>query len=59
MNSWGRNLLAVGGDVRPDKCSYTVHRIKPTKDREWEYVREKLAKVTKAVSVKEEELDNL
>ena len=27
VNSWGNNLLAVGGELRPDKCSYTVHRM--------------------------------
>ena len=29
VNSWGRNLLAFGGELRPDKFSYTVHRVKP------------------------------
>ena len=59
MNSWDRNLLEVRGVLRLDKCSYTVHRVNPTKDGEWEYVQEKLAKVIKVASVKEEELDNL
>ena len=31
VNSWRSNLLAMKGELRPDKCSYTVHRIKPTK----------------------------
>ena len=39
-NSWDSNLLAVGGELRPDKCSYTVHELKPTKDGGWEYVKE-------------------
>ena len=30
VHIWGRNLYAVGGELRPDKCSYTVHRMKPT-----------------------------
>ena len=40
VNSWGSNLLAVRGELRPDKCSYKVHRMKPTDDGEWEYVHE-------------------
>ena len=32
MYSWGINLLVVRGELRPDKCSYTVHRMKPTDD---------------------------
>jgi len=38
VNCWGNNLLAVGGELRPDKCSYTVHHMRPKKDGEWEYV---------------------
>ena len=41
VNSWGNNLLAVGGELRPEKCSYTVHSMRPTKNGEWEYVQEK------------------
>ena len=41
VHSWGRNLLAVGGELRPDICSYQVHRMKPMKDGDWEYVKEK------------------
>ena len=40
INSRGSNLLAVGGELRPDKCSYTVHEMKPTKDGRWECVKE-------------------
>ena len=28
VNSWRRNLIAVGEELRPDKCSYIVHRMK-------------------------------
>ena len=40
INSWGNNLLAVGGELRPDKCSYTVHEMRPTGDGDWKYVQE-------------------
>ena len=30
VNSWERNLLAVGGELRLKTCSYIVHRMKPT-----------------------------
>ena len=30
VNSWGSNLLVVEGELRPDKCSYMVHRMQPT-----------------------------
>ena len=36
----------MGGELRPDKCSHTVHEMKPTKNDGWEYVKaipEKLA----------------
>ena len=59
VNSWGGNLLAVGGELRPDMCSYIVYSTKPTKDGEWEYVQEKLAKVANVANVEEAELDNL
>ena len=36
VNSWDSNLLTVGGELRPDKCSYTIHKMKPTKNGEWE-----------------------
>ena len=41
VNSWGSNLLTVGGELRPDKCLYTVHRMQPTKHGDWEYIKEK------------------
>ena len=41
INSWENNLLAVGGELRPDKCSYTVHKMRSTKDGEWECILEK------------------
>ena len=40
INSWGNNLLAVGGELRPDKCSYTVHEMRATGDGDWKYVQE-------------------
>ena len=30
IKSWGNNLLAVGGELRPDKCMYTLHEMRPT-----------------------------
>ena len=59
LNSWDRNLLVVGGEVRPDKCSYIVHRIKPTTDGNREYVQEKTTKMVNTASVTEEELEDL
>ena len=48
INSWGNNLLAVGGELRPDKCSYTVHEMRPTGDGEWRYVQEVVNKTPPA-----------
>ena len=39
INTWGNNLLAVGGELRPEKCSYTIHEMRPTKTGEWEYAK--------------------
>ena len=52
-------MLVVGGELTPDKCSYTVHRIKPTKNGDWEYVKEKSTTATKAAGAGQEELDEL
>ena len=30
----------MGGELRPDKCSYTVHEMRPTGDGDWKYVQE-------------------
>ena len=30
----------MGGELHPDKCSYTVHEMRPTGDGEWRYVQE-------------------
>ena len=49
----------MGGELRPDKCSYTVHRMKPTNNGDWEYVKEKSATATKAADEDQEELDDL
>ena len=59
VNGWGNNLLAVGGELRPDKCSYTVHRMQPTKSGEWEYIKDKLVKRTEKSDEDQEELDDL
>ena len=45
VNSWGSNLLAVGGELRPEKCSYTVHSMRPTNTGEWEYVQDKSSRL--------------
>ena len=58
MNGWRRKLLAVGGDLRPDNCSYAVHTMKPTKDGDCEYVKEKSATTTKAAGAEQEELED-
>ena len=47
----------MGGDLRPDKCSY--HRMKPTKNGDWEYIKEKPATATKEADEDQEELDDL
>ena len=44
IKSWGNNLLAVGGELGPDKCMYTLHEMRPTGDGEWEYVQERVLK---------------
>ena len=59
VNSWGSNLLAVGGELRPDKCLYTVHRMQPTKSGDWEYIKDKLVKSPEKADEDQEELDNL
>ena len=48
-----------GGELRPDKCSYTVHRMKPSKNGDWEYIKEKLATAAKKTYEDQEELDDL
>ena len=59
VNIWGSNLLAVGGELRPAKCLYTVHRMKPTENGDWEYIKEKLVKVLEKAEEDQEELDEL
>ena len=49
----------MGGELRLEKCSYTVHRVKPTKNGDWEDVKEKSATATNATSEDQEELDDL
>ena len=46
---WGNNLLAVGGELCPDKCSYTVYEMWPTGDGEWRYVQEEVNKAPLAI----------
>ena len=60
VNSQGINLLADRGELRPDKCSYRVHRMKLTDNGEWEYVQEKMMKAAKNnANNDKDELDNL
>ena len=59
INLRGSNLLAVGGEMRPDKYSYMVHKIKPIKDGEWEYAKEESVAQTSDDTTSTEELDNL
>ena len=56
---WGSNLLAAGGELRPDKCSYTVHEMKPTKNDEWEYVKATPEKLATKEATDTDELDDL
>ena len=42
-----------------NRCSYTVHRMKPTKNSNWVYVKEKSVTATKDADEDQEELDNL
>lgn len=59
INGWGNNLLAVGGELRPDKCSYTVHKMRPTKDGERKYVQEKTVAPPSDETVTIAELEDL
>ena len=59
INSWGSNLLTVGGEMRPDKCSCMVHEMKPTKDGGWEYVKATPNKPESKEAMDTDELDNL
>ena len=59
VNSWGNNLLAVGGELRPEKCSYTIHSMRLTKSGKWEYVQEKSPRPRKGDAPEESELDDL
>ena len=59
MDSWGSNLLAVRRELRPDKCSYIVRRVKPTKDSDWKYITEKSATATQTIRTEQEELEDL
>ena len=60
VNSWRSTLLVVGGELGLDKCSYTVHRMKPADNRKWEYVQEKVATAAKTtVNNDKDELDDL
>ena len=60
INSWGNNLLAVGGELRPDKCMYTLHEMRPAGGGEWEYVQEKVVKgASAAPPTNDAEVDSL
>ena len=39
INTWGSNLMTVGGELRSKKCSYTIHEMRPTKTGKWEYAK--------------------
>ena len=40
----------MGGELRPDKCMYTLHEMRPTGDGEWEYVQERIINKTQAMA---------
>ena len=37
ITSWGKLLIAGGGDFQPPKCKWTVHDMVPNEDGTWEY----------------------
>ena len=37
VNCWGKSLVAVGGDLNPDKCSYTISDYQPDGKGGWKY----------------------
>ena len=59
INTWGSNLLAIGGELKPVKCSYTVHLMRPTKNGEWEYVKGEPEERMSDTSTPTEDLDKL
>ena len=59
IHSWGNNLLAVGGELKAENYSYTIHMMRPTKDREWEYMQEKSVAPPNDGAEKYQELDDL
>ena len=52
-------LIDPRGEPRPDNCSYTVHKMKPTNNGNWEYVKEKSGTATKPAGEDQEEIDDL
>ena len=44
INTWGNNLLTVGDEMRPEKCSYNIHEMRSMKNGKWEYVKTTLDK---------------
>ena len=59
INSWCSNQLAVGGELQPDKCSCTVHEMKPTKDDGWGYVKETPNKPASKEETDTDKLDDI
>ena len=47
----------MGGEIRPDKCSHMVHKMRPT--NEWECVKEKLVAPPSGKTTTTTNLDNL
>ena len=37
VNTWGKNLMATGGDLNPEKCNWTIHDMVPGDDGTWSY----------------------
>ena len=37
VTSWGKLLIATGGDLNPQKCNWTLHDMTAKEDETWEY----------------------
>ena len=37
VTSWGKLLMATGGDLNPEKCNWTLHNMVAKEDGDWEY----------------------
>ena len=49
----------MGDELRPNKCSNTVHKMRPTKDGEWKHVKEKTVTLSGNKTATAHELDDL